>query len=247
MWGRGKVKPEKQQPLPQGIQRFHIGKGLGCVRNRVSGALCGLLLVGMIAAAGCAFAQTETQTQSGSSTQTPTAQTPSTQTPTTGQEPSAPAPAEEKKDNGNPVTQVEDKTKEAVGMTKDAATAGLIKARDWESGLIAGVYVGRNRKLVTLTAQQRKEIYLRQTLTTPGAYGKRAFGALIDQARGTPSQWDDGWGGYFERWASREGQFVTANTIAAIGNAKLGYEVGMTSVSAGDLVRGRSTQSCGIF
>jgi hypothetical protein len=182
--------------------------------------LSGLLLVGFIAAGQCAFAQTETQPQSGSSTQTP-----SPQTPETGQEPSAPAPSEEKKESGNPVTQVEDKTKQAVGMTKDAATAGLVKARDWESGLIAGVYVGRNRKLVTLTAQQRKEIYLRQTLTTPGAYGKRAFGALIDQARGTPSQWDDGWGGYFERWASREGQFITANTIAAIGNAKLGYEV----------------------
>lgn len=110
-------------------------------------------------------------------------------------------------------------------MTKDAATAGLIKARDWESGWIAGVYVGRNRKLVTLTAEQRKQIYLRQTLTTPEAYMKRAFAALIDQARGTPYQWQGGIGGYAERFASREGQFITANTLAALGNAKLGYEV----------------------
>ena len=28
-----------------------------------------------------------------------------------------------------------------------------------------------------------------------------------------------------ERFASREGQFITANTLAALGNAKLGYEV----------------------
>ena len=45
-----------------------------------------------------------------------------------------------------------------------------IRDRDWESGWIAGEYVGRNRKLVTLTREQREEIYLRQTLTTPEAY-----------------------------------------------------------------------------
>ncbi len=110
-------------------------------------------------------------------------------------------------------------------MTKDAATAGLKKARDWESGWITGIYVGRNRKLVTPTAAERRDIYLRQTLTTPEAYMKRAFAALIDQARGTPYQWDDGWAGYAERFASREGQFIAANSLAALGNAKLGYEV----------------------
>jgi hypothetical protein len=54
---------------------------------------------------------------------------------------------------------------------------------------------------------------------------KRMFAAGIDQARGVPTQWDDGWDGYVERFASREGQFITANTLAALGNAKLKYEV----------------------
>jgi hypothetical protein len=135
------------------------------------------------------------------------------------------APGETKKDSANPAQQVEDVTKQAVDLTKNAATAGLLKARDWESGWITGIYVGKNRKLVTLTAEQRKEIYLKQTLTTPEAYGKRMFGALIDQAEGTPRQWQGGIGGYGERWASREGQFITANSLAALGNAKLGYEV----------------------
>jgi hypothetical protein len=136
------------------------------------------------------------------------------------------APGEPKTDeSANPVQQVEDKTKQAVAATKDAATAGLLKARDWESGWIAGIYVGKNRKLVALTAEERKDIYLRQTLTTPEAYMKRMFGALIDQARGTPYQWQGGIGGYGERWASREGQFIAANSLAALGNAKLGYEV----------------------
>ena len=191
---------------------------MGYVRNSVSRALCGLLLVGFIAAAGCAFAQTEGQTQSGAS-----AQTPSTQTPNAGQEPSA--PAEEKKESANPVTQVEDKTKQAVTLTKDAATAGLLKARGWESNRLVGIYVGKNRALVPMTAEQRKEIYLHQTLTTPEAYMKRMFGALIDQAEGTPRQWQGGIGGFGERWASREGQFITANSLAAYGNYMLGYEV----------------------
>jgi len=112
-----------------------------------------------------------------------------------------------------------------VVLTKDAAAAGLKKARDWESGWIAGEYVGRNRKLVSPTREQREQIYLRQTLTTPEAYLKRMFAAAIDQARGVPYQWDDGWAGYAERFASREGQFIAANSLAALGNAELGYEV----------------------
>ena len=106
-----------------------------------------------------------------------------------GQAPAQPlpdAPGEKKEESANPVQAVADKT-------KDVATAGLKKARDWESGWIAGEYVGRNRKLVTLTREQREEIYLRQTLTTPEAYIKRMFAAGIDQARGVPYQWDDGW------------------------------------------------------
>jgi len=142
--------------------------------------------------------------------------------------PDAPADtkASPKKDeSANPVQQMGDKTKQAAAMTKDAATAGLMKARDWESTWITGIYVGRNQELVMPTGKERMEIYLRQTLTTPGAYMKRMFAAGIDQTRGTPSQWDDGWGGYAERFASREGQFITANTLAYLGNAKLGYEV----------------------
>ncbi len=110
-------------------------------------------------------------------------------------------------------------------MTEHVAEAGLIRARNWESTWIEGVYVRKDQPLISPTAKQREEIYLRQTLTTPGAYMKRMFGAVIDQASGTPRQWDDGWGGYAERFASREGQFITQNTLAALGNAKLGYEV----------------------
>jgi len=128
--------------------------------------------------------------------------------------PNAPEVSQKKDESANPAESVEHKTKRE-----------LLRARDWESGWITGEYVGRNRPLVSPTRVEREVIYLRETLTTPEAYIKRMFAAGIDQARGVPYQWDDGWTGYAERFASREGQFITANTLAALGNAKLGYEV----------------------
>ena len=136
---------------------------------------------------------------------------------------------EDKKDEGeNPAQAAAEKTKDvtvqAAEATKKLGTEALLKARDWESGWLTGVYVEKGRALVPMTVQQRQEIYLQQTLASPGAYLKRMFAAGIDQARGTPAQWDDGWGGYAERFASREGQFIAANSLAALGNSALRYE-----------------------
>ena len=178
------------------------GVGLGSIINSFRVRACAVLQVCLFASmfVGVGFAQTQSPAQN------PPASTEQQQLPD--------APSESKKDeNPNPVQQLQDKTKEVV-----------LKARDWESGWVAGIYVGRNRKLVPMTAHQREDYYLRQTWTTPEAYMKRAFAALIDQARGVPS-WQGGIGGYAERFASREGQFITANSLAALGNAKLGYEV----------------------
>ena len=75
-----------------------------------------------------------------------------------------------------------------------------------------------------LILSERRELYLQQTLVTPGAYMKRMFAAGVDQMRSVPEQWDDGWTGYAERLASRQGQFISANTLAWLGNAALGYE-----------------------
>ena len=138
------------------------------------------------------------------------------------------APEEKKDENSNPAQAAAEKTKEvtmqAAEATKKMGTAALLKARDWESGWLTGVFVEKGRPLVPMNERQRREIYLQQTLTTPGAYLKRMFAAGIDQARGVPSQWDEGWDGYAVRFASREGQFIAANSLAALGNAKLKYE-----------------------
>jgi hypothetical protein len=133
-----------------------------------------------------------------------------------------------KEEGSNPAQAVAGKTKQvtmgAAVATKKAGEAALVKARDWESGWLTGVFVEQGQFMTPLTGPQRGELYLEQTLATPGAYMKRMFAAGIDQARGAPSQWDDGWGGYAERFASREGQFITANSLAALGNAALRYE-----------------------
>ena len=100
----------------------------------------------------------------------------------------------------------------------------LDKARDWESGWFTGDFLEKGQKRSPLTSNERRQIYLQQTLTRPGDYAKRMFGAAIDQARGVP-RWQGGWGGYGERFASREGQFISANTLAYLGNAAMNYEV----------------------
>ena len=184
------------------------------------GVLCGtVLLLGYLAIASRVAAQDQSQQP---------ASPPPTSQP--GQNPTEQPKEEEKKEEStNPAQAAAEKTKEvtlqAAEATKNLGTAALNKARDWESGWLTGVYVEKGRPIVLLTEDQRRKIYLEQTLTTPGAYMKRMFAAGIDQARGAPPQWDGGLRGYGERFASREGQFISANTLAYLGNAALKYEV----------------------
>jgi hypothetical protein len=100
----------------------------------------------------------------------------------------------------------------------------LAKAREWENNWLIGPYAGRQRPLVPLTSRQRQRIYLQQTFTTPSPYLKRMIVAGADQWREAPLQWGDGWGAYGKRFASREGQFIAANTLTFLGNRALKYE-----------------------
>jgi len=115
-------------------------------------------------------------------------------------------------------------TMQAAHATIRMGEAAMVKARNWEASWVTGVYVEKGHTMLPLTFTERRELYLQQTLATPGAYTKRMFAAAIDQARGSPPQWQGGFGGYGERYASREGQFISANTLAALGNAVLKYE-----------------------
>ena len=197
---------------------------MGTLRLRV---LCGMVLLAGSLAIACRVAA---QDEPGQQPAAPAGTTPQDQTSKADQHPADQPPAEEKKNEStNPAQAAAEKTKEvtlqAAQATKNLGTAALNRARDWESGWVTGVYVEKGRPRVLLTEEQRRKIYLEQTLTTPGAYMKRMFAAGIDQARGAPQEWGGGLGGYAERFASREGQFISANTLAYLGNAKLKYEV----------------------
>jgi len=180
--------------------------------SRAAILLCVLALTGSLARS-----QTEQQGNPPSGEQTPGKPLP--------EAPQSQNPDVQKDDNAGPVQVLEGETKKAAELTEQVATEELLRARGWEATWISGVYLGKRQRLLPLTKKQREEIYLRQTFTTPQAYMKRMFEAGYDQARGVPSQWNGGWAGYGERFASREGQFITANSLAALGNAKLGYEV----------------------
>jgi hypothetical protein len=115
-------------------------------------------------------------------------------------------------------------TVQAAEVTKKLGQHTLVRLRDWEYAWITGPYIPRDVPLVSLTGQSRERIYLQQTLTTPGPYLKRLFVAGVDQVREVPARWGEGWDGYGARFGSVEGQFITANTLAALGNAALRYE-----------------------
>jgi hypothetical protein len=198
-----------------------------------AGGLKAVVLVAFLALAGSTWAQEPGNSQTVPPPQPPDqSQSQDKENPPADQSSqsspsSQPSPTADKPSPGKPEDKPEDKKADAPNPAQavaQAATATLVQLRDWETQWLVGAYVSRNRKLVTLTREQRKKLYLQQTLLTPGAYLKEMFAAGIDQARGVPYQWGGGFGGYASRWASREGQFIAANSLAALGNAKLGYE-----------------------
>jgi len=172
-----------------------------------------IVLSGLLLAGAVCYAQDKPQT--------PDAPPPADQKLPDAPQPAAPPstqpPAERKEEPANPAEVAAERTKQA---TFDALTM----ARDWESRWVTGVIIRQDQERIPLTPEQRREYYLRQTFTTPGAYMKRMLSAGFDQVRGVPYQWDDGWTGYTERFASREGQFIASSSIASLGNAMLKYE-----------------------
>jgi hypothetical protein len=87
-----------------------------------------------------------------------------------------------------------------------------------------GAYVPQDAPLSPLTLHQRQQLFVRQTITTPGIYVKTAFLASISQAEGSPYEWGGGLEGYGRRLASSYGQSLIQNVFSTIGNAALHYE-----------------------
>lgn len=172
----------------------------------------------------CAQDQGQSQSQEQNSpSQPPTASSPQNKPAQkeTLQQPDVPQPPTAGKEGANPHRGF---VRSIPGNAHRVGQATLNKMVDWESGWLTGPYVGKDRPLIPVTAEQRWRIYLQQTLTSPSDYFKRMVVAGVDQLRENPTQWGDGWGAYGERFASREGQFISANSLAALGNAALRYE-----------------------
>ena len=137
-----------------------------------------------------------------------------------------PSNADENKDS-NPRSDIEkpiELPEIAAQETKKLGEETLVKVREWEIGWVTGPFAGRQRPLVPLTDRQRQNVYLEQTFSFPSAYLKRMFVAGVNQWRDSPSGWGQGWGAYGKRFASSEGQYLVANSLAALGDAKLKYE-----------------------
>lgn len=110
---------------------------------------------------------------------------------------------------------------ETVNSTMNATVEQMRKLpAQW----FLGSYVPADRNLQPLTLEERRDVYIRQTYLTGASYLKRLVGAGIDQARGAPYEWGGGLGGYGKRFASRYGEFIIQNSLAATGNAILKYE-----------------------
>lgn len=111
-----------------------------------------------------------------------------------------------------------------MGSMNATMTATVDTMRKLPAQWFLGSYVPTNQDLQPLTLTERRDVYIRQTYLTGASYLKRLVGAGFDQARGAPPEWGGGMGGYGKRFASRYGQFIIQNSVAAAGNAMLGYE-----------------------
>jgi hypothetical protein len=113
---------------------------------------------------------------------------------------------------------------QAPNVEKTSPETTFQKIRDVPAEWLIGPYIPSTEPLQPLTNRQRREVYINQTFGNFGAYFARMFTAGVDQARGVPRQWGGGMTAYGERFGSRYGQFVIANTFQTMGNAALGYE-----------------------
>jgi hypothetical protein len=166
----------------------------------------------------CASARAQDASTAAGPTQNPS--TAPQKSPPENPEPNTQEPNEEP----TPAQKLKDLPSEAEKETEKIGEEALVKAREWEMNWLAGPYSGRQRPLLPLTNLQRENIYLQQTFSSPSPYLKRLIVASVDQWRDVPPQWGDGWGAYGKRFASRQGQFIAANTLAALGDAKLKYD-----------------------
>ena len=88
-----------------------------------------------------------------------------------------------------------------------------------------GSFVPKDVPLEPLTGQQRWKLYTRMTYTTWGIYIKTGLFTMSDQIRNIPPEWGKTAGGFGKRLGTRQAQFVMQNSLTALGDAAVGWEL----------------------
>jgi hypothetical protein len=112
----------------------------------------------------------------------------------------------------------------AITKVESSVDAAVNRLTGLPGEWFLGTYVPSHQNLHSLTGQERRRVYVRQTYLTGASYLKRLFAAGVDQARGVPYAWGGGWEGYGRRFGSRYAQFVIQNSFTSAGDAVLHYE-----------------------
>jgi hypothetical protein len=180
-----------------------------------------IVILGVIASCSTSSAQADPSTPTPpAGKQDQPGQSPSGQTPDADNKPAYPP-----QDDSKPDPDKKDSTTDRMVDTMNSTmTATVDTMRRLPAQWFLGSYVPSNQDLKPLTLTERRDVYVRQTYLTGASYLKRMVGAGLDQIRDAPNEWGEGIGGYGARFASRYGEFIIQNSLAATGNAILGYE-----------------------
>jgi hypothetical protein len=87
-----------------------------------------------------------------------------------------------------------------------------------------GAYIPKGSPIVALNAQERFELYIRQTYTTPGIYIKTGFFVIHDQVNDTPPGWGDGASGFGKRILSNQATNIIQNSFTSLGQGVVRWE-----------------------
>jgi hypothetical protein len=194
------------------------------VRSKLRAAEIVITVLGVMASCSTSSAQAD-----------PSAPAPPAAKQDQSQSSSGQTPGGDSKSDNSSATQAQDDSKQDSDK-KDSATDRMMDTmnstmtstvdtmRRLPAQWFLGSYVPANEDLKPLTLTERRDVYIRQTYLTGASYLKRMVGAGLDQIRDAPNEWGEGIGGYGARFASRYGEFIIQNSLAATGNAILGYE-----------------------
>ena len=160
--GLARCGSTRQNRAPNGAEHGR-GNSLGSARSGRTELCFATFLALLLTSGGAALAQT----------------LPDAPQPQTIQSSSQQQNPEPSKSPENPAEKM---TVEAAKATIHMGEAAMVKARNWESSWVTGVYIEKNRTMLPLTLEERRQLYMSQTLVTPGAYLKRKR-SIVREAR----------------------------------------------------------------